>query len=172
MGRKYTTTTIGGRSITASWAAGLKLRDSSKVFMFSELENGDRPIAIGRDGHCQIKVKDTSVSGVHALIERDEDAHYLIRDSGSTNGVVIEGDLATKPTVLMAAMRIDLGHATFIAVDEHGMVPILARSICEFCYLLFVLWGSYREAARHCDMDREFIRTHAERWQNQEIMGL
>ena len=50
-----------------------------------------RQLFIGRGDECDIELADTSVSRVHARIERVEDGRHLITDENSSNGIRING---------------------------------------------------------------------------------
>jgi hypothetical protein len=58
-----------------------------------------RPFRIGRDETSDLQVFDVRISRHHAKIEHRR-GEYIITDLGSTNGVFINGERITQPTVL------------------------------------------------------------------------
>jgi pSer/pThr/pTyr-binding forkhead associated (FHA) protein len=46
-------------------------------------------MTIGRSRESDIPLEDEAVSRVHAIVMRDEDGHYLIRDQNSSNGTFV-----------------------------------------------------------------------------------
>lgn len=51
---------------------------------------GEEPVTIGREGGCDLRVSDRSVSRFHARIEREGDGYQVI-DLQSTNGTFVNG---------------------------------------------------------------------------------
>ncbi|QDV58232.1 diguanylate cyclase [Rosistilla oblonga] len=76
-------------------------------------------IQIGRDSHCSLRLPDHSVSRRHAEIVKQGD-HYTIRDLGSTNGVIINGQ-AVQSHELQTGDRIQLGSRIFRFLADHDL---------------------------------------------------
>jgi hypothetical protein len=64
---------------------------------------------IGRDPSSELQVYDVRISRNHAQIEFMDD-EFVVRDLGSTNGVVINGQRISSPTVLRNGDRIEFGN--------------------------------------------------------------
>jgi len=68
-----------------------------------------QPFRIGRDPSSELQVFDVRVSRNHAQIEY-RDGEFVVSDLGSTNGVVVNGQRITGPTVLKTDDRIEFGN--------------------------------------------------------------
>ncbi len=55
---------------------------------------------IGRDPTCDIVLLEKSVSTRHARIVRNDGGYFVVEDLGSTNGVVVDGALVDRMTLL------------------------------------------------------------------------
>ncbi len=74
----------------------------------AEYPLGDRRLLIGRGEECDIALNDTSVSRVHADIERDDSGRFRIGDLGSSNGLRVNG-METQATTLYSGDIVELG---------------------------------------------------------------
>ncbi len=76
---------------------------------------GDRRVLLGRGEECDIALNDTSVSRVHADIERDDSGRYRIGDQHSSNGVRVNG-MEVQSTTLYSGDIVELGdvHLQFV----------------------------------------------------------
>lgn len=72
---------------------------------------------IGRDKHCDIIIREPSVSGEHALIEY-RNGSYIIEDLGSTNGVKINGHTPMGASALFDGDKIRLGDVQIIYKEK------------------------------------------------------
>ncbi len=72
-----------------------------KLIVMDGPHHGDRefPIkgmytdyTIGRSPHCEIAIHDENISREHAVVRRDPTNGVTIRDNGSRNGVIVNGD--------------------------------------------------------------------------------
>ena len=93
------------------------------------LENGEAkvftslPVAIGRDAHNDIVLKDETVSAKHALVYYDEKAKDVcILDLDSLNGLFI-GDRPTHRNILYDGVTIGLGKAQLVFRDTGFIYP-------------------------------------------------
>lgn len=73
---------------------------------------------IGRESYCEIHLKDASVSRQHAEILRNDD-EWVIVDSNSGNGILIDGEPATR-AVLVPGQRLQFGSLLFRVEMDRG----------------------------------------------------
>lgn len=74
----------------------------------AEYPLGERRLLIGRGEECDIALNDTSVSRVHADVERDESGRFRIGDLGSSNGLRVNG-MEVQDTTLYSGDVVELG---------------------------------------------------------------
>lgn len=75
-------------------------------------------IAIGRGAHCDIPVKDETLSASHARISFHH-GQWWLEDLGSTNGTFLNKDKIMVPTVIITGDQFKCGNTTFILrIDE------------------------------------------------------
>lgn len=74
----------------------------------AEYALGERRLLIGRGEECDIALNDTSVSRVHADVERDESGRFRIGDLGSSNGLRVNG-MEVQDTTLYSGDIVELG---------------------------------------------------------------
>jgi pSer/pThr/pTyr-binding forkhead associated (FHA) protein len=76
----------------------------------------DKPrVTFGRNPKNVVQLNDAGMSGFHAEIAR-EDGAYVLRDLGSTNGTLIDGEPVSE-TALQHGARIRMGNTRFVFVD-------------------------------------------------------
>jgi len=85
---------------------------------------GQEAITIGRHKSCGLVLPDPSVSACHARIDF-EAGQYIIRDLGSTNGVLVNGQ-KFKAKALRPGMRIRLGKVSLGFKEVVSRAEILA----------------------------------------------
>jgi pSer/pThr/pTyr-binding forkhead associated (FHA) protein len=68
-----------------------------------------RPFTIGRDAASNLQVYDQRVSRHHARIEYER-GEYVITDLDSTNGIYVNRQRITRPTVLRHGDEIDIAN--------------------------------------------------------------
>ncbi|HIC24078.1 MAG: hypothetical protein COB10_05175 [Planctomycetota bacterium] len=83
-------------------------------------------LLIGRDGGAQIALRDEETSRRHCQLEF-RSGQWLIRDLDSTNGVIVNGEEISGPTVLKHNDHIEVGisYLTFLSDDD----PLLGAEI-------------------------------------------
>jgi serine/threonine protein kinase len=90
------------------------------------------PLKIGRGGWTEVNVRldDSSISRLHARIERAGADSLTITDTGSRNGITINGRRisAQMPTVITPEDEIRLG-SYWLKVEPRGSVPINLASM-------------------------------------------
>jgi len=79
----------------------------------------DKPLTIGRTSDNDIVIDSPSVSRRHAVVERDGDG-YVIKDSGSVNGMTINGNDANSTTLKDGDIIAIGGHRLFIRLPAHS----------------------------------------------------
>lgn len=84
----------------------------------------------GRDSSVQIPIRDEMASRRHFQIEHSE-GKFILKDLGSKNGVILNGQRVSKPTVLSANDRIAVGGVllTFVGEKPH---PLLGREVSGY----------------------------------------
>src|SRR4029077_3071091 len=76
----------------------------------------DKPrITFGRNAKNTVQLADNGASGFHAEIAREGGA-YVLRDLGSTNGTLVDGEPISE-TALQHGARIRMGATRFVFVD-------------------------------------------------------
>jgi pSer/pThr/pTyr-binding forkhead associated (FHA) protein/S1-C subfamily serine protease len=86
-------------------------------------------IRIGRGHECEVQVAagaDTTVSRVHAELSVDPSGSLVVRDAGSRNGTLVNGERVTTPLPVRLGDRIMLGPGgPVLVVDGLGTAPQL-----------------------------------------------
>jgi len=76
----------------------------------------DKPrVTFGRNPKNVVQLNDNGMSGFHAEIAREGGA-YVLRDLGSTNGTLVDGEPVSE-TALQHGARIRMGNTRFVFVD-------------------------------------------------------
>ncbi len=70
---------------------------------------GAPPVKIGRGKDCQVRLEDPAVSTVHCTVTVDPHRGFLIADSGSTNGTLLNGRRIQGDVELSYGDRINVG---------------------------------------------------------------
>jgi pSer/pThr/pTyr-binding forkhead associated (FHA) protein len=95
--------------------ASLELYDRHGRFGRRVELGGDR-VVVGRSDGCDVVVDDSTVSRSHAVLER-VGPDWSIRDVGSQNGTVVNGDRLFAPLVLGDGAEITLGRARLVFLN-------------------------------------------------------
>jgi ABC transport system ATP-binding/permease protein len=74
----------------------------------------DGQIRIGRGKECEVRIEDPLISRVHAIVELDGEAGWVLRDNGSTNGTFLDGTPAEMVPLGGDEVTVLLGNS------EHG----------------------------------------------------
>ncbi len=105
-------------------------------FLFQEFDIVGPEVVLGRSPDCQITIEDPLVSRRHAVIRVTEEG-ALIEDSGSRNGVRLNGQPLKNPTFLRDGDRIRIGtqELVFFVVNrpQHVVRPTGYMKVCEAC---------------------------------------
>ncbi len=70
---------------------------------------GAPPVKIGRGKDCQLRLEDPAVSTVHCRVYVDPHRGYIMEDSGSTNGTLVNGRRVQGEVELSYGDRINVG---------------------------------------------------------------
>src|SRR5207237_1808276 len=107
-------------------AYGITLLDSATGRRY---EAAGVRIRIGRGHECEVQIAagaDTTVSRVHAELSVDPSGSLLVRDAGSRNGTLVNGERVTTPLPVRLGDRITLGPGgPVLVVDGLGTAPQL-----------------------------------------------
>jgi pSer/pThr/pTyr-binding forkhead associated (FHA) protein len=81
--------------------------------------DAEREAVIGRSRSCELTLHVGQASRRHAAV-RFQDGHYRVRDLGSTNGTLLNGEPLEAESILRPGDRIEIGGrtATFCQMDE------------------------------------------------------
>lgn len=98
------------------------MEDRSQGLVLKNLQTAEETqlvgvIRIGRVRENTIVINDENASRFHAIIWTENHTLY-IRDEGSTNGTLVNGEQIQQPTVLTAGAHVQVGNARFV-VEAH-----------------------------------------------------
>jgi uncharacterized RDD family membrane protein YckC len=93
-----------------------KLNFMDRENVLREYEIKEDVTTIGREANNKVVVADSSVSRLHALLEKREDGYYLV-DKNSSNGCFVNGKKITVQK-LNHSDKINLGNASLVFEDE------------------------------------------------------
>lgn len=89
------------------------------------------PISLGRESNCDICISDRQVSRRHARLTLTEDG-ILIKDLGSKNGILINGQHITEPTLLYDGDIVHVALAQkFVYLSSDATLPLEASPPSE-----------------------------------------
>lgn len=109
--------TQGTANATGSFLLVVSGEQSGKLFPLNKPK-----LIIGRSPNADVRVNEKAVSHKHAGISVDGQ-HYTIRDLGSTNGTLVNGNLATDAVELQGGDTIAIGSTTltFLSREDQGI---------------------------------------------------
>ncbi len=81
-----------------------------RKFDLSRVLNTGKRVLIGRADDCDVRIKSNSVSRHHCEIEALDPDEWVIRDLGSTLGVLVDGH-KVKETEIEAGLEVEIGPA-------------------------------------------------------------
>lgn len=79
-------------------------------FDLARVEAARARVVIGRAEDCDLRIRSSAVSRHHCVIERDELDRWIVRDLGSTHGVVVDGTLVPQ-AALRDGLKVRIGPA-------------------------------------------------------------
>jgi len=85
---------------------------------------GDRPVTIGRETSCEVRLTDTASSRRHVRIVPAADGSVVLEDLGSANGTLVN-DAKVERAVLKSGDRIRLGETTIRFLSESELMDAL-----------------------------------------------
>ncbi|MDR0782783.1 MAG: FHA domain-containing protein [Propionibacteriaceae bacterium] len=100
-------------SVDSAWARKRK-NEPWVLAIDSGAHAGDRlqlvpKVRIGRSDACELVLSDDYVSSMHAILSRQDNGTWVIRDLGSTNGTYVNGNRLQDPTIVGPADIIRVG---------------------------------------------------------------
>jgi len=93
----------------------------------TRFELGEHPIVLGRGMHSQIRIPDTEVSRMHAIIQVSA-AGYQIIDRNSSNGTFVNGAAITRRELLHGD-QIQIGRTVLLYADSTAEKPQLSNNL-------------------------------------------
>jgi pSer/pThr/pTyr-binding forkhead associated (FHA) protein len=100
-------------------------------FDLARVESAHRRVIIGRAEDCDIRIASPSVSRHHCAIEPDEDDEWIIRDLGSTHGVV-QGGVKVSQAEIRDGLTVQIGPAVLQFQSSSARIAAeLAREMGE-----------------------------------------
>lgn len=85
-------------------------------------ELGDQPAVLGRGMHSQIRIPDTEVSRMHAVIQPAGDGFQIV-DRNSSNGTFVNGTAVTRKE-LIHGDQIQIGRSVLLFADNAADQPL------------------------------------------------
>jgi pSer/pThr/pTyr-binding forkhead associated (FHA) protein len=102
-----------------------------RKFDLSRAVNTGKRVLIGRADDCDVRIKSTAVSRHHCEIEAIDADEWIIRDLGSTLGVLVDGQ-KVKEAEIEAGMEVSIGPAVLRFESLTNKIAAdLAREIGE-----------------------------------------
>jgi len=89
--------------------------------------SADQPITLGRANECTIPIKDRFLSRHHAEITF-RSGQWIVRDCGSVNGTLLNGNKLLEPMALHAGDKITLGDTEVVVQGEEDSSDAMLRS--------------------------------------------
>ena len=84
--------------------------EALRKFDLSRLVNTGKRLLIGRADDCDVRIRSNAVSRHHCEIEAVDADEWIIRDLGSTFGVMVDGE-KVKEAEIEAGMEVEIGPA-------------------------------------------------------------
>ena len=103
------------------------LQSAYTVFPLQARLAGNPRIAIGCSHTCDVQISDTSISRVHAFLERRGE-EYVIWDNSSASGTQVNGEVIDQSdgTELLAGDRVTLGFVDFLFLQPRDFYRLLS----------------------------------------------
>lgn len=98
----------------------VKLKVLSGASAGKEITVPTKELVIGRGDECHLRPRSDSVSRRHCVITV-EDSRVSVRDLGSRNGTVVNGETITKEHILEAGDNLRVGRLEFEVCIDHGL---------------------------------------------------
>jgi diguanylate cyclase (GGDEF)-like protein len=87
---------------------------------------GERPVTVGRESACEVRLTDTSASRRHFRIGPDVDNRLTLEDLGSANGTFVN-EAQMDRCLLTPGDRIRLGDTVLVFLSEEELVEALRQ---------------------------------------------
>lgn len=85
---------------------------------------GERPVTVGRETSCEVRLTDTSASRRHVRVSAEADGTVTLEDMSSANGTFLN-DTRVDKAVLKSGDRIRLGETTIRFLSEAELLAAL-----------------------------------------------
>ncbi len=97
-------------------------------FDLGRVEAARARVIIGRADDCDVQIRSASVSRHHCVIELDDVDRWIVRDMGSTHGVLVNGTPVAQ-THLRDGLRVRIGPA--VLAFRAAATAQIAREIAD-----------------------------------------
>lgn len=154
---------------------GIRILGSTRVILFDKILYKiflKQNFTIGRSQKCDIHIKDPTVSSEHCAISRLKPRGFLLRDSGSKNGVYVHhpldgGDTWRRVATLhlTVGLHILLGNVRLLVTDRRGYCRMPVERYSEFFRQALYCYGTPYAAARATGAPRRKLERAAKEMQ-------
>lgn len=139
---------------------GLYELQTQEIYEFDTLTKDGRLrrlYSVGRGRYCDIQLSDPTVSTLHCHILRQEDGSFLIRDTESTNGILVN-HIQVESAPLAPGMWVFIGQTELVVLGHERKVPITASTNSSFLANAARIYGSDRKAGEAVNKSHTTIR--------------
>lgn len=154
---------------------GIRVLGSARVILFDNIRYKrfiKSKFTIGRNADCDIRLREPTVSSEHCAISRPQAGGFVLRDSGSKNGVYVYhpvdgGDTWRKVATLYltVGLHILLGNVRLVVTDRSGYCRLSVNSYSEFFRQAIYCYGTPHAAARATGAPRRMLARVAKEMQ-------
>lgn len=154
---------------------GSRVLGSARVILFDKILYKifvKQKFRIGRNPKCEIQIKDPTVSSEHCAISRVKPRGFLLRDSGSKNGVYVHHPIDGGNTWrrvstlhLTVGLHLLLGGTRLVVTDRHGRCFLPVSRYSEFFREALYCYGTPHAAARATGGPRRMLARVAKEMQ-------
>ena len=97
-----------------------RTEEPKETFRIIDLVKKKSRVSVGRSKKCDITIDSSSVSRIHASLEKDEKGNFYIIDNDSTNGTFVNGQRIKEKKTIYKTDKIKTGKVLFTLLDRMG----------------------------------------------------